>query len=160
MNFTEVLVEALKNGSLMMVNCQINIDNQGTIGDFNSQEAPASKKPIDDSQDLNPKLKSEKAKTLLKRLVDNQYCHVQGSCYVWDGKQADYGYMVYVMSDTLGIRHPSSDRIQWKDFHPLFLNAREMEPVAKVAVSNDISPFGNSRAWNNVAKKVKNILTL
>lgn len=160
MSLKEVLLEALKNGSFSITNCQIVIANDAEMGDFYSQSAASGKQSANEPLELDPKLKSDKAVALMQRLVSNQYCHVEGSCYVWDGKQADYGYMVYIVSNTLGIKHPSSDRILWKAFHPLFLNAKEIEAVAKVAVSNNISPFGNSKAWNNEAKKLKNILEL
>lgn len=160
MTITEAFFEALKSGNMTISNCQFVITNEATLGDFYAQQAASSRQPINEMQSLDPKLKSEKAIAMLKKLVENQYCHVQGSCYIWDGKQADYGYMVYIMSGKLEMKHPSSDRIQWKCFHALFLNAKEMEPVAKVAVSNNISPYDNCKGWNNDAKKLKNILDL
>ncbi len=160
MSVQEAFIEALKNGNMSFTNCQIVITNDAEMGNFYSQSAASSKQPTDELQEVDPKLKTDKALALLRRLVDNQYCHVEGSCYIWDGKQADYGYMVYIMSNTLGVKHPSSERILWKSFHPLFLNAKEMEPVAKVAVSSNISPYKNSKAWNNDAKKLKNILDI
>lgn len=158
MNLTDAFLEALKSGNMSINNCQFVFTNDAEMGDFYAQSAASSKQPTNELQEIDPKLKSDKAVAMLQRLVDNQYCHVEGSCYFWDGKQADYGYMVYIMSNTLGVKHPSSDRILWKAYHPLFLNAKEMEPAAKVAVSNNISPFGNSKAWNNEAKKLKIIL--
>lgn len=158
MNLTDAFLEALKSGNMSINNCQIVITNDAEMGNFYAQNAASSKQSTDELQKIDPKLKSDKAVAMLQRLVDYQYCHVEGSCYFWDGKQADYGYMVYIMSNTLGVKHPSSDRILWKAYHPLFLNAKEMEPVAKVAVSNNISSFGNSKAWNNEAKKLKIIL--
>ena len=157
MNNVEAFFEALKSGNMSIINCQIVITNDAEMGNFYAQSA-SSKQSNDEILGLDPKLKSEKAMAMMNKLVEYQYCHVEGSCYVWDGKQADYGYMVYIMSVMLDLKHPSSDRIQWKVFHPLFLNAKEIEPVAKVAVSNNIAPYGNSKAWNNDAKKLKNIL--
>lgn len=161
MKFSEAFLEALKNGNMTISNCQIVIANDAELGHFYAQPAAASSKQTEnDSMELDPKLKSEKALILLQRLVDHQYCHVQGASYHWDGKQADYGYMVYILSTILELKHPSSGRILWKIFHPLFLNAQEIEPVAKVAVSNNIAPYGNSKAWNNDAKRLKNILEI
>lgn len=159
MSLAEAFVEALKStGNLTITNCQIVITTEANLGHFYAHPAASSEKPNNEEDGVDPKLKSDKAVAMIKRLVEYQYCHVEGSCYFWDGKQADYGYMVYIVSNVLDMKHPSSDRIQWKSFHSLFLNAKEMEPVAKVAVSNNISPYGNSKAWNNDAKKLKNIL--
>lgn len=160
MTFNEAFLEALKSGNMTISNCQFVITNEATLGDFYAQSAASGKQSNNEMQKLDPKLKSEKAVDMLKKLVEYQYCHVQGSCYIWDGKQADYGYMVYIVSNVLELKHPSSDRIQWKIFHPLFLNAMDIEPVAKVAVSNNIVPYENSKAWNNDAKKLKRILDL
>ena len=130
MSAEDAFFEALKNGNMTIINCQFVFNHDAEMGDFNAQSPASSKQSTNKMQNLDPKLKSDNAVTLLKRLVEYQYCHVQGSCYVWDGKQADYGYMVYILSSTLEMRHPSSDRIQWKLFRPLFLNAKDIEPVA------------------------------
>ena len=155
---TEAFIEALKSGNMTISNCQFVITNEATLGNFYAQLAASGKQTTEEMQKLDPKLKSQKAVDMFKKLVENHYCHVQGSCYVWDGKQADYGYMVYIVSNLLELKHPSSDRIQWKTFHPLFLNAQNIERVARVAVTNNIMPYGNSKAWNNDAQKLKKIL--
>lgn len=160
MTMNEAFLEALKSGNMTISNCQFVIANEATLGDFYAQSATSSKQPNNEMQELDPKLKTEKAVGLLNKLVENQYCHVQGSCYYWDGKHADYGYMVYIVSNMLELKHPSSDRLQWKSFHPLFLNAQDLEPAAKVAVSNNIVPYESSKSWHNDAKKLKRILSL
>lgn len=84
--------------------------------------------------------------------------HTEGSSYVWDVSQAEYGYMVYIVSDLLNIKHPSSNRILWMEFRAIFSNAESMESSAKVAVSKSVSCYESYKSWPNEAKKIRNIL--
>lgn len=88
----------------------------------------------------------------METLTEHKYIHAEGSWYVWDRTQAEYGYMVYIVSDILGVKHPANNTIMWKPFQALFLNASHIEGVAKASVSNNISQFSNYNAWCNEAK--------
>lgn len=103
-------------------------------------------------------MQSDKAKELWRLLVSHGYCCVHDSMLSWKASQAEYGYMVYIVSDILHLRHPSSGRLQWKPFLTVFDNGSEMESVAKVQVCSNITSMGNSRAWCNEAKNLRNIL--
>lgn len=94
----------------------------------------------------------------METLTEHKYIHTEGSWYVWDRTQAEYGYMVYIVSDILGVKHPANNTIMWKPFHALFLNASHIEGVAKASVSNNISQFSNYNAWCNEAKNIRRIL--
>lgn len=72
---------------------------------------------------------------------------------MWDVSQAEYGYMVYIVSDLLNIKHPSSNRILWMEFRAIFSNAESMESSAKVAVSKSVSCYESYKSWPNEAKK-------
>lgn len=63
--------------------------------------------------------------------------------------------MVYIVSDLLNIKHPSSNRIMWMEFRAIFSNAESMESSAKVAVSKSVSCYESYKAWPNEAKKSK-----
>jgi len=104
-------------------------------------------------------MQTDEAKAIWRKLVDAKYCHVQEGGYIWDTTQADYGYMVYIVSDLLHLRHPSSGRLQWQAFRSLFYNAPQIEPAAKARVSENLSTMGNAKAWCEEAKKIKRLLS-
>lgn len=104
-------------------------------------------------------MQTDEAKAVWGKLVDAGYCHVQEAGYIWDATQAEYGYMVRIVSDILHLRNPSSNRLQWKAFHCLFYNAPEIEPAAKAKVSENVNSMGdNARSWCEAAKKIKRLL--
>ena len=157
MALEEALVSAILSGSLTITNCQIVIGDNTQMGNL-MQSSSASKQNHEEDLEVDAKLQSEKAIGIWKRLVDHHYSHVEGSMYVWDATQAEYGYMVYIASDILSLKHPSSNRLQWRLFHALFLNAEAMESVAKVSVSNNINGYETSKSWCEEAKKLKRLL--
>lgn len=157
MAISEALVSALLSGGLTITNCQIVIGDNTQMGNL-LQSSSASNQNHEEDLEVDAKLQSEKAVGIWKRLVEHHYSHVEGSMYVWDATQAEYGYMVYITSDILNLKHPSSNRLQWRMFHALFLNARDMECVAKVSVSNNINAYETSKSWCDEAKKLKRLL--
>lgn len=159
MAIEEILAQAMLSGGITMLNCSIIVGSNAQMSDFLQNTSASTQNPKQDQDmEVDPRLKSEKAVGLWKRLVDNKYIHAEGSWYVWDGTQAEYGYMVYIVSDLLGVKHPSNNNILWKSYHSLFLNAPTMESVAKVSVSKDISQINNYKLWCNGAKKLHVIL--
>lgn len=157
MNWEETLAKALMSGCLTLNNCQIAVGNNAQMGNL-MQNPSASTQNQDNKMEMDPRLQSEKAKMMWRQLVDHKYIHAEGSWYVWDASQVEYGYMVYIVSQNLGLKNPSSSRLQWKSFHALFLNAQKIEKVAQVAVSNGISSCDNYKQWCKEAKFLKNIL--
>lgn len=155
MNWEEILAKALMSGCLTLNNCQIVLGNNAQMGDL-MQNPSASVEP--QNQVVDSKLKSDKAKELWKRLVKNKYCHVDGSGFVWDATQVEYGYMVYIVSDILDCKHPSSGNILWRDFRALFSNVESFERAAQVAVSKNLSGLSDYRTWPNEAKNIRNNL--
>ena len=161
METTKVL-EALamyqnSGASFIFTDCQIVFGDNAILGDILKKDT-AHASTTQDPQGVDPKFKTEKAKAIFKKLAENGYTHTEGSSYVWDVSQAEYGYMVYIVSDLLNIKHPSSNRIMWMEFRAIFSNAESMESSAKVAVSKSVSCYGSYKAWPNEAKKIKNIL--
>lgn len=144
-------------GSITLTDCQIVIGDNAILGDIIKKDT-AHTSTTQDTQDVDPKFKTEKAKTIFKKLVEYGYTHTEGSSYVWDVTQAEYGYMVYIVSGLLNIKHPSSNRIMWMEFRAIFSNAESMESSAKVAVSKSVSCYDSYKSWPNEAKKIRNIL--
>ena len=155
----EALAKYQNSGaSFIFTDCQIVFGNNATLlGDILKKDT-AHASTTQDPQGVDPKFKTEKAKTIFKKLVENGYTHTEGSSYVWDVSQAEYGYMVYIVSDLLNIKHPSSNRILWMEFRAIFSNAESMESSAKVAVSKSVSCYESYKSWPNEAKKIRNIL--
>lgn len=155
----EALAKYQNSGApIIFADCQIVFgDNATLFGDILKKDT-AHASTTQDPQGVDPKFKTEKAKTIFKKLVENGYTHTEGSSYVWDVSQAEYGYMVYIVSDLLNIKHPSSNRILWMEFRAIFSNAESMESSAKVAVSKSVSCYESYKSWPNGAKKIRNIL--
>lgn len=154
----EAMAKLLNSGaSITFTDCQIVIGDNAKFGDIQKKDT-AHASTTQDSQGVDPKFKTEKAKAIFKKLVENGYTHTEGSSYVWDVSQAEYGYMIYIVSDLLNIKHPSSNRIMWMEFRAIFSNAESMESSAKVAVSKSVSCYDSYKAWPNEAKKIRNIL--
>lgn len=154
----EAMSKLLSSGaSITFTGCQIVFGNNAILGDILKKDT-AHASTTQDSQGVDPKFKTEKAKAIFKKLVENGYTHTEGSSYVWDVSQAEYGYMVYIVSDLLNSKHPSSNRILWMDFRAIFSNAESMENSAKVAVSKSVSCYDSYKSWPNEAKKIRNIL--
>ena len=115
MNFTKEEIEALMKylggGAVInLTDCQIVLGDNAKLGDICEKEhAHASTAP--GFQAVDPKFKTEKAKAIFRKLEENGYIHTEDSSYVWGVSQAEYGYMVYIVSDLLDIKHPSSNRI-------------------------------------------------
>lgn len=154
----EAMAKLLNSGASVTFSCcQFVIGNNAILGDILKKDT-AHASTTQDPQGVDPKFKTEKAKTIFKKLVENGYTHTEGSSYVWDVSQAEYGYMVYIVSDLLNIKHPSSNRILWMEFRAIFSNAESMESSAKVAVSKSVSCYESYKSWSNEAKKIRNIL--
>ena len=154
----EAMAKLLNSGASVTFSCcQFVIGNNAILGDILKKDT-AHASTTQDPQSVDPKFKTEKAKTIFKKLVENGYTHTEGSSYVWDVSQAEYGYMVYIVSDLLNIKHPSSNRILWMEFRAIFSNAESMESSAKVAVSKSVSCYESYKSWPNEAKKIRNIL--
>ena len=154
----EAIVKLLSSGaSITFIDCQFVNGDNAILGDILKKDT-AQASTTQDSQGVDPKFKTDKAKTIFKKLVENGYAHTEGSSYFWDVSQAEYGYMVYIVSDLLNIKHPSSNRIMWMEFRAIFSNAESMESTAKVAVSKSISGYDSYKVWPNEAKKIRNIL--
>lgn len=155
MSIEDEFLKAILSGCMTVTNCQFIFGGHAQMGDF-KQSPSASVEPQD--RVVDSKLKSEKAKECWKRLVQNKYCHVEGSTYVWDATQVEYGYMVYIVSDILGCKHPSSGRLLWQDFLVLFPHNKSFDDAAKVAVSKNLSGLDSYKVWPNEAKNIRNIL--
>lgn len=154
----EALAKYQNSGaSFIFTDCQIVFGDNAILGDILKKDT-AHASTTQDPQGVDPKFKTEKAKAIFKKLAENGYTHTEGSSYVWDVSQAEYGYMVYIVSDLLNIKHPSSNRILWMEFRAIFSNAESMESSAKVAVSKSVSCYDSYKSWPNEAKKLKNIL--
>ncbi len=86
---------------IIFADCQIVFgDNATLLGDILKKDT-AHASTTQDPQGVDPKFKTEKAKAIFKKLAENGYTHTEGSSYVWDVSQAEYGYMVYIVSDLL-----------------------------------------------------------
>lgn len=159
MSLEEIFAQAILTGGVTILNCSVVIGSNAQVSDF-LQNTPASTQNLKVDQEIkvDPRLKTEKAALIWKTLTEHKYIHTEGSWYVWDRTQAEYGYMVYIVSDILGVKHPANNTIMWKPFHALFLNASHIEGVAKASVSNNISQFSNYNAWCNEAKNIRRIL--
>ena len=162
MNFTkeeiEALMKCLGGGAVInLTDCQIVLGDNAKLGDICEKEhAHASTAP--DFQAVDPKFKTEKAKAIFRKLEENGYIHTEDSSYVWGVSQAEDGYMVYIVSDLLDIKHPSSNRILWQVFRGVFSNVESMEKTAQVAVSKYVSCYDSYKAWPKEAIKIRNIL--
>lgn len=103
-------------------------------------------------------MQTDEAKAVWRKLVDAQYCHVKEAGYEWDASSEEYGYMVYIVSDLLHLRHPSTGRLQWQAFQSLFCNAKSIEKTARSRVSENLAPYKNPKSWCEEAKKIKRLL--
>lgn len=154
MAIEDAIMQAIMSGCLTITNCQFVFGGNAQMGEF-QQNTSASTENQD--QEVDPKLKSDKARELWRLLVKNNYCHAQGSTFVWDATQVEYGYMVYIVSDILDCKHPSSGRILWKDFKTIFPHTESFDNAAKVAVSKNLAGLTNHKSWPNEAKNIRNI---
>lgn len=90
----EAMAKLLNSGaSITFSCCQIVIGNNAILGDILKKDT-AHASTTQDPQSVDPKFKTEKAKAIFKKLAENGYTHTEGSSYVWDVSQAEYGYMV------------------------------------------------------------------
>lgn len=156
MAIEDSFMQATKAGSFEFHNCQFVFGGHAQMGEFLQNLKSASTQ--NQEHDIDPKLKSEKAKEMWRLLVEHNYCHVEGSVFVWDATQVEYGYMVFIVSDILGCKHPSSGNLLWKDFKVLFPHDDSFENGAHVAVSKNLSGMTNHKSWPNSAKIIRNIL--
>ena len=163
MNEKEELMEILKAMKPAENHFHAPIYNYGTISGpvikpvYNNCGKPKEEKGAPGNDDWKV-MQSSEAKKLWQLLTVNGYCQVKGQMFHWTKTQAEYGYMVHIVSDLLHLRHPTSGRLQWRAFQLVFDNAADMEGVAKASVSNNISGIGNSKAWCEEAKALKNLL--
>lgn len=155
MAIEDAILQAIMSGCLTLQNCQIVFGGHAQMGEFQQNAKSASTE--NHGQEVDPKLKSDKAHEIWRALVKNKYCHAQGSTYVWDATQVEYGYMVYIVSDILDFKHPSSGRILWKEFKAIFPHDDSFEKGAQVAVSKNLAGLPSYKAWPNEAKNIRNI---
>lgn len=74
--------------------------------------------------------------TVCRKLVEKKYCHVENDHYVWDATNEEFGYLIHHGTLLLDNgKHPSSGRIQWKTFCPLFAITNKQKRQAQNAVS-------------------------
>lgn len=79
----EALAKYQNSGaSFIFTDCQIVFGNNATLfGDILKKDT-AHASATQDPQGVDPKFKTEKAKAIFKKLVDNGYTHTEGSSYV------------------------------------------------------------------------------
>ena len=105
MSLEEIFAQAILTGGVTILNCSVVIGSNAQVSDFLQNTAASTPNlKVDQEIKVDPRLKTEKAALIWKTLTENKYIHTEGSWYVWDRTQAEYGYMVYIVSDILGVK--------------------------------------------------------
>lgn len=109
MSLEEIFAQAILTGGVTILNCSVVIGSNAQVSDFLQNTAASNQNlKVDQEIKVDPRLKTEKAALIWKTLTEHKYIHTEGSWYVWDRTQAEYGYMVYIVSDILGVKHPAN----------------------------------------------------
>ena len=110
MSLEEIFAQAILTGGVTILNCSVVIGSNAQVSDF-LQNTAASTQNLKGDQEIkvDPRLKTEKAALIWKTLAEHKYIHTEGSWYVWDRTQAEYGYMVYIVADILGVKQNANN---------------------------------------------------